>query len=95
MLRSRKRPKQQERHNGIHQCEEDEYCPFFSELQKLPADRIVLQSATSRGVIILSVTQCVSGGVSGIYETGKALLDAGVIPGGDITPEVNTFKGGV
>ncbi len=49
-----------------------------------------IREAADRGVIILSVTQCVSGGVSGLYETGKALLDAGVIPGSDITPEVKT-----
>ncbi len=48
-----------------------------------------IEEAAARGVLILSVTQCITGGVSGLYETGKALLDAGVIPGADITPEVN------
>ena len=30
--------------------------------------------------------------MSGIYETGKALIDAGVIPGSDITPEAALTK---
>ena len=41
-----------------------------------------LREATSNGAIIVSCTQCSHGAVSGIYETGKALIDAGVIPGG-------------
>ena len=36
--------------------------------------------------------QCSHGAVSGIYETGKALIDAGVIPGSDITPEAALTK---
>ncbi len=51
-----------------------------------------IQEATSRGVLIVSVTQCSHGGVSGLYETGKKLLDAGVIPGADITPEAALAK---
>ena len=43
-----------------------------------------LREATSNGAIIVSCTQCSHGAVSGIYETGKALIDAGVIPGGVI-----------
>ena len=30
--------------------------------------------------------------MSGIYETGKRLIDAGVIPGSDITPEAALTK---
>ena len=30
--------------------------------------------------------------MSGEYETGKALMDAGVIPGSDITPEAALTK---
>ena len=30
--------------------------------------------------------------MSGIYETGKTLIDAGVIPGSDITPEAALTK---
>ena len=40
-----------------------------------------LKDATDRGVLILSVTQCINGSVSGLYATGKALLDIGIIPG--------------
>jgi hypothetical protein len=32
------------------------------------------------------------GSVSGEYETGKALLDCGVIPGADLTPEAALTK---
>ena len=33
-----------------------------------------------------------TGSVSGEYETGKALLDCGVIPGADLTPEAAVTK---
>ena len=46
-----------------------------------------LKDATDRGVLILSVTQCINGSVSGLYATGKALLDIGIIPG-----ECNIFN---
>ncbi len=52
----------------------------------------LLKAATQRGVIIISVTQCINGSVSGIYATGKALLDIGVIPGNDLTPEAALTK---
>ena len=52
----------------------------------------LFREATARGVIIISVTQCVQGSVSGEYETGKALLDCGVIPGADLTPEAALTK---
>jgi len=51
-----------------------------------------LTEATEKGVIIVSCTQCSNGAVSGIYETGKTLIDAGVIPGSDITPEAALTK---
>ena len=51
-----------------------------------------IKEATDRGVIIISVSQCISGGVSGLYETGKVLLDAGVICGADITTEAALTK---
>jgi len=52
----------------------------------------VIAEATRKGVIIVSCTQCSHGSVSGEYETGKALIDAGVIPGSDITPEAALTK---
>ena len=51
-----------------------------------------LKEASNSGVIIVSCTQCSHGAVSGLYETGKALIDAGVIPGSDITPEAALTK---
>ena len=52
----------------------------------------LFKDAAARGVIIVSVTQCTSGSVSGLYATGKALLDMGVIPGNDLTPEAALTK---
>ena len=44
-------------------------------------------------MVIVNVTQCVNGGVNcSLYETGKALLDAGVISGYDITSEAAVTK---
>jgi len=51
-----------------------------------------LKEATDRGVIIIIVTQCINGTVSGAYATGKALLDIGIIPGNDLTPEAALTK---
>ena len=48
----------------------------------------VLQEACSRGVVIVAISQCAKGSVSDAYETGRALLETGVVPGGDMTPEV-------
>ena len=36
--------------------------------------------------------QCISGTVSDAYATGKALLDIGIIPGNDLTPEAALTK---
>lgn len=52
----------------------------------------LLKEATERGVIIISVTQCINGSVSAIYATGKALLDIGIIPGNDLTTEAAMTK---
>ena len=47
-----------------------------------------LREACDRGVVIVAISQCVRGAVSDAYEAGRKLLQAGVIPGGDMTPEV-------
>jgi len=52
----------------------------------------IIAEATARGVIILCVTQCSHGGVAAFYETGKVLMNAGAIPGLDITPEAALAK---
>ncbi|XP_069063361.1 60 kDa lysophospholipase [Pleurodeles waltl] len=51
-----------------------------------------LKDATDRGVLIVNCTQCLLGCVSQSYATGKVLTDAGVIPGGDMTPEAALSK---
>ena len=37
---------------------------------------------------IVAITQCAKGTVSDAYETGRTLIRVGVVPGGDMTPEV-------
>ncbi|XP_077179919.1 60 kDa lysophospholipase isoform X2 [Paroedura picta] len=51
-----------------------------------------IKAATDRDVLILNCTQCLRGSVSLIYATGKILIDVGVIPGGDMTPEAALAK---
>lgn len=51
-----------------------------------------LRQATANGVLIINTTQCCHGAVEAIYETGAALLEAGVIPGADMTPEAALTK---
>jgi len=41
----------------------------------------VLRDASERGVIIVNCTQCITGSVVELYETGRHLLDIGVING--------------
>ena len=52
----------------------------------------VLREANERGVIIVNCTQCISGSVAEIYETGRHLLDLGVINGYDMTIEAALAK---
>lgn len=53
----------------------------------------LLSKATGRGVVIVAVTQCRHGRVSfGGYETGRAMVDAGVISGHDMTVEAALAK---
>ncbi|RKO82831.1 cytoplasmic asparaginase I, partial [Blyttiomyces helicus] len=48
-----------------------------------------LKEASDRGLVIVNCTQCKRGLVTDIYATGKALLQVGVVPGSDMTPEVS------
>ena len=50
--------------------------------------KAVLKEACDRGVIVVAISQCSKGSVSAAYETGRALQAIGVVPGGDMTPEV-------
>ena len=52
----------------------------------------VLREATDRGVVIVNCTQCQRGRVTTSYATGRALADAGVISGADMTPEASLAK---
>ncbi|KIO24076.1 hypothetical protein M407DRAFT_213396 [Tulasnella calospora MUT 4182] len=45
----------------------------------------VLKEACDRGVVIVTISQCAKGSVSDSYETGRVLLSAGVVAGGDMT----------
>uniref|UniRef100_A0A8C6TGV9 asparaginase n=1 Tax=Neogobius melanostomus TaxID=47308 RepID=A0A8C6TGV9_9GOBI len=51
-----------------------------------------LKKATNSGVIIINCTQCLRGKVSTSYATGKVLIDAGLIGGGDMTSEAALSK---
>jgi lysophospholipase len=51
-----------------------------------------LRDATDRGVVIVNVTQCLRGRVQPSYAAGRALIDAGVVPGADMTPEAALTK---
>ena len=42
--------------------------------------------------MVVNVTQCHGGAVSAIYETGVALLNVGVVGGGDMTTEAAVTK---
>lgn len=48
----------------------------------------VFREACDRDVVIVAISQCVKGTVSDAYAPGVALLQSGVVPGGDMTPEV-------
>ena len=52
----------------------------------------VLRQASERGVVIVNCTQCHRGGVAADYASGRSLLDAGVVPGADLTPEAALTK---
>lgn len=51
-----------------------------------------IRKATARGALILNCSQCIQGAVDPSYETGDELLQAGVIPGADMTPEAALTK---
>ena len=51
-----------------------------------------LKEAYDRGVVVVAITQCMKGSVSDAYEAGRSLLQAGIVPGGDMTPEVRIFS---
>ncbi|KAJ3108160.1 hypothetical protein HDU97_002072 [Phlyctochytrium planicorne] len=50
------------------------------------------KEASLRGVVIVNCTQCRKGIVTDLYETGRALLSVGVVPGSDMTTECALTK---
>lgn len=50
------------------------------------------REATSRGVVIVNITQCLQGEVSAIYALGRKLAAVGVVAGADLTPECALTK---
>lgn len=52
----------------------------------------VVAEAISRGVVIVNVTQCLTGSVSPIYAPGMVLGRAGVVAGSDMTSEAALTK---
>jgi lysophospholipase len=52
----------------------------------------LLTEACDRGVVIVNCSQCKRATVTAIYETGIALLNCGIIPGNDMTPECALTK---
>ncbi|MEM1202219.1 MAG: asparaginase [Acidobacteriota bacterium] len=58
-----------------------------------PAFLDTLREACDRGMVIVNCTQCLEGSVDMWgYATGRALLDAGVVSGFDMTPEAALTK---
>ncbi|ORZ33110.1 asparaginase-domain-containing protein [Catenaria anguillulae PL171] len=51
-----------------------------------------LREAHDRGVVLVNCTQCRRGLVTDLYSTGKALVQAGVVPGADMTTEAALTK---
>jgi len=52
-----------------------------------------LEAASARGIVVVNLTQCMSGKVNmGGYATGNALAHAGVIGGADMTVEATLTK---
>ena len=53
----------------------------------------IIKEATSRGIIVVNVSQCKDGAVQmHLYETGLALQEAGVVSGHDMTIEAAVTK---
>ena len=58
-----------------------------------PSFLAAIEAATSRGIVVVVVTQCVRGTVQpGAYAAGSALMRAGAVPGFDLTCEAALTK---
>lgn len=52
----------------------------------------ILKKACDRGIVIVNISQCKKGLVSGLYATGRTLSDIGIVPGSDMTSECALAK---
>lgn len=52
----------------------------------------VIEEAVQRGIVIVNVTQCLTGGVNAVYAPGMVLGRAGVVGGADMTTEAALTK---
>lgn len=52
----------------------------------------VISDAVQRGIVIVNITQCLTGGVNPLYASGMVLGRAGVVAGGDMTSEAALTK---
>lgn len=52
----------------------------------------VLTDAVQRGIVIVNITQCLTGSVNLLYESAVQLKRAGVVPGHDMTTEAALAK---
>ena len=52
----------------------------------------IIRNAVDRGIVIVNVTQCLTGSVNPLYASGMVLGRAGVVAGGDMTTEAALTK---
>jgi lysophospholipase len=52
----------------------------------------IIRDAVDRGVVIVNITQCLTGSVNALYAPGMVLGRAGVVAGGDMTTEAALTK---